>query len=230
MSLSSAIQRSNEIRDRLGIPNAVRTVGTNGFDQVLANAQNRFDLGPAKIKTESTMVSPGEWGDNANYVPGQTSTSDNTVGSPADDIGTAGFATPAKVDGWSPQVSAMMDTAAKKYGVPKALLTSVSRAESAFRSDISSPAGAVGMMQLMPATAKGLGVSDIKDPWQNIAGGAKYLRQLLDRFNGDATKAVAGYNAGPNAVQKYGGVPPYKETQTYVARVFDYAKELGYTP
>ena len=85
-------------------------------------------------------------------------------------------------------------------------------------------------MQLMPATARGLGVTDIKDPWQNLAAGTKYLRQLLDRFDGDVSKTVAGYNAGPNAVAQYGGVPPYEETRTYVARVFDYAAELGFTP
>jgi soluble lytic murein transglycosylase-like protein len=225
MSLSSAIQRASEISQQLGIPSEVRTVGSQGFDAVLANAQNRFDLGPAKLTTMSTIVAPAEWGNNANYVPQST-----TAGDPSAGIGTAGYATPAKVNGWSPQVSAMMETASAKYGVPKALLTSVSRAESAFRSEVSSPAGAVGMMQLMPATARGLGVTDITDPWQNIAGGAKYLRQLLDRFGGDSTKAVAAYNAGPNAVQKYGGVPPYHETQTYVARVFGYAKELGFAP
>jgi soluble lytic murein transglycosylase-like protein len=85
-------------------------------------------------------------------------------------------------------------------------------------------------MQLMPATARGLGVSDIRDPWQNLAGGTKYLRQLLDRFDGDVTKAIAGYNAGPGAVQQHGGVPPYAETRTYVARVLDYAAELGFKP
>jgi soluble lytic murein transglycosylase-like protein len=227
MTLASAIHRANEIRERLGLPTNVRTVGSQGFDSVLANAQNRFDQGPAKIQTQSTAGAPGEWGNNVNYV---ASRSVGGGGSPSADIGTAGFATPAKVDGWSPAVSSMMDAASKRFGVPKELLISVSRAESAFRSEISSPAGAQGMMQLMPATAKGLGVTDTSDPWQNIAGGAKYLRQLLDRFNGDATKAVAGYNAGPNAVQKYGGVPPYKETQTYVARVFGYAAELGWKP
>ncbi|MCW2949866.1 MAG: hypothetical protein JWN41_879 [Thermoleophilia bacterium] len=171
----------------------------------------------------STSGAAGEWGNNQNAAP-----SASAGGSASSGIGSAGFSTPAKVNGWSPQVSAMMDTASARFGVPKALLTSVSRAESAFRSEVKSPAGAVGMMQLMPATAKGLGVSDITDPWQNIAGGAKYLRQLLDRFDGNATKAVAAYNAGPNAVQKYGGIPPYKETQTYVARVFGYASELGF--
>ena len=83
-----------------------------------------------------------------------------------------------------------------------------------------SPAGAVGVMQLMPETAAGLGVN----PYNlegNVEGGAKYLREMLDTFGGDVKKAVAAYNAGPNAVKAYGGVPPYAETQDYVNRVLD---------
>ena len=83
-----------------------------------------------------------------------------------------------------------------------------------------SPAGAIGVMQLMPDTAASLGVNPY-DKQQNIEGGAKYLRQMLDSFGGDVKKAVAAYNAGPNAVKKYGGIPPYPETQSYVDKVLD---------
>ncbi|MCW2925852.1 MAG: hypothetical protein JWM98_3256 [Thermoleophilia bacterium] len=232
MSYADAIARVSELQGRFGMQANVRTVGSQGFDQVLATARNRFAEGPSKIVTASSEVPPGQWGTGTN-VPGSTArmlAGTKGAESASAPIGSPGFATPAKVDGWSPQLKSMVDAASQRFGVPRELVIAVSRAESAFRSQITSPAGAQGLMQLMPATAKGLGVTDTSDPWQNIAGGTKYLRQLMDRFHGDVTKVVASYNAGPNAVQKYGGVPPYAETKSYVARVLDYAAELGFTP
>ena len=85
--------------------------------------------------------------------------------------------------------------------------------------DVVSTAGAVGVMQLMPETAQGLGVRNSKDPRENIDGGVRYLKQLMTTFDGDLTKVVAAYNAGPQAVQKYNGIPPYSETKDYVAKV-----------
>jgi len=117
--------------------------------------------------------------------------------------------------------------AAEQYGLPVSLLKAVGRAESGFQADVVSPCGAQGIMQLMPSTARALGVSNAFDPQQNIMGGAKFLRQMLDRFNGDVSLALAAYNAGPGAVSKYGGVPPYKETQNYVAKVQRYAGEFA---
>lgn len=118
---------------------------------------------------------------------------------------------------------AYFQAASDTYQVPVNLLKAVAKAESDFTPDAVSHCGAQGIMQLMPATARSLGVTNAFDPAQNIMGGAKFLRQLLDRFDGNVTLAVAGYNAGPGAVQKYGGVPPYKETQNYVAKVLGYA-------
>ena len=93
--------------------------------------------------------------------------------------------------------------------------------ESGGNASATSGAGAAGLMQLMPATAQALGVTNPYDPAQNVRGGATYLRQLLDRFGGEVPTAVAAYNAGPGAVERFGGIPPYTETQTYVARVMD---------
>jgi soluble lytic murein transglycosylase-like protein len=119
--------------------------------------------------------------------------------------------------------AAEISAAAARNGVDPALLTGLIRAESNFNPNAKSPAGAQGLTQLMPATAAGLGVTNPLDPAQAIEGGAKYLRQQLDRFGGDASKALAAYNAGPGAVQRFGGVPPYEETQNYVRRVLAYA-------
>lgn len=110
--------------------------------------------------------------------------------------------------------------AAETYQVPVGLLKAVAKVESDFTADAVSCCGAQGVMQLMPATARYLGVTDAFDPAQNIMGGAKYLRQLLDRFNGDVSKALAGYNAGPGAVEKCGGVPSY--ARGYVNKVLGY--------
>jgi soluble lytic murein transglycosylase-like protein len=106
--------------------------------------------------------------------------------------------------------------AAKKHGIDPALLAGLVKQESGFNPNAGSPAGARGLTQLMPGTAAGLGVSNVLDPIQSLDGGAKYLRQQLDAFGGDVTRALAAYNAGPGAVQRYGGVPPYAETQNYV--------------
>ncbi|USF25660.1 Membrane-bound lytic murein transglycosylase F [Firmicutes bacterium ASF500] len=112
--------------------------------------------------------------------------------------------------------------ASEAYGVPVNLLKAVAKAESAFDPTAVSHCGAQGVMQLMPATARAMGVTDAFDPAQNIMGGAKYLSQMLDTFDGDVSLAVAAYNAGPGAVKKHGGIP-YESTRNYVNKVLDYA-------
>lgn len=119
-------------------------------------------------------------------------------------------------------MDAIFEEAASAYNVSVNLIKAVAKAESGFNPNAVSKSGAIGVMQLMPSTARSLGVTDPYDARQNIMGGTKYLRQNLDRFNGNVSLALAAYNAGPNAVQKYGGIPPYQETQNYVKIVTSY--------
>jgi soluble lytic murein transglycosylase-like protein len=113
----------------------------------------------------------------------------------------------------------MLTDAAQRYNLDPALLKAVAQTESNFSSAAVSHAGAKGVMQLMDATARQLGVTNSFDPAENIDGGARYLRQMLDRYQGNEVLAVAAYNAGPGAVDKWGGLPPYAETRAYVPRV-----------
>lgn len=137
-------------------------------------------------------------------------------------------ATPVASGGGPTAYDAQIQAAAAKYGVDAGLLKGLIRAESNFNPNAKSPAGAMGLTQLMPGTAQSLGVTNPLDPAQAIDGGAKYLSQQLKAFGGDVQKTLAAYNAGPGAVQKYGGVPPYAETQAYVKRVLEYARGYGY--
>ena len=117
-----------------------------------------------------------------------------------------------------PSPSQLADAAAEKYGLPSWLVRGVMAAESGNRPDAISPKGAVGLMQLMPPTAKLLG-ADPADPRQNVDAGTRYLRSLLEKYNYGLWHALAAYNAGPGAVQKYRGIPPYAETVNYIQRI-----------
>jgi soluble lytic murein transglycosylase-like protein len=131
---------------------------------------------------------------------------------------------PGTASSGSSQYDPLIEEAARRYGLEPAVLHGLIQQESGFDPNATSSAGAEGLTQLMPGTAASLGVSDPMNPAQSIEGGARYLSQLMTQFGGNVSDALAAYNAGPGAVQRYGGVPPYAETESYVSKVLGYAQ------
>jgi soluble lytic murein transglycosylase-like protein len=170
---------------------------------------DRHEASGAKVRLYNAdgyieMDAAAVWGYEAEeYVP--------PVAAPA-------AAVPVVVAQPAPSPSQLADAAADKYGLPRRLVRSVMARESDFQPQAVSPKGAIGLMQLMPATAEALG-ADPRDPAQNVDAGTRYLRDLLEKYDGGLWHALAAYNAGPGAVDKYQGVPPYPETIDYVGKI-----------
>lgn len=224
MSYIDAVNRMGQIEQRLGIlDNANWQRGS--FETVLSTARSRLTSGPERIDTAGIPTSTGDSPDGFEAQ----ARSARPLGSIGSTLPSSGASTTTGTGKVPADLAPIFAQAAAKTGVPEALIKAVARAESGFRVTAASPAGAEGIMQLMPGTARGLGVTNSMDPEQNILGGARYLKQMLTRFDGDVKLALAGYNAGPNAVARYGGVPPYKETQNYVVKVGGYAAQYGLT-
>ncbi|MGD1215522.1 MAG: lytic transglycosylase domain-containing protein [Terriglobales bacterium] len=142
---------------------------------------------------------------------------DLSLPAPADSQ--ASTTSPSAKFGPAPALNQVVNSASAAYHLDPDLVNSVIHAESGFNSRAVSPKGARGLMQLMPGTANQLGVNDAFDPQTNVEGGSRYLRELLERYNFDLVKALAAYNAGPQRVEQYQGVPPFRETRAYVARI-----------
>ena len=222
-----ALNRILEIQQRIKEieKNFATKIQSNDFQTVLENAMTRQTekikpieeflaenkLQPLKDKTTTTAEKFSETLQEPKYFGGVNVTEENPVNESA-----------RRTENAAPTTTEQMIlSAARKFGVDSELVKAVATAESDLNQAARSAVGAIGVMQLMPETAESLGVNPY-DEKQNIEGGAHYLRQMLDKFNGNLQNAIAAYNAGPGAVQKYGGVPPYSETQNYVGRVLDF--------
>jgi soluble lytic murein transglycosylase-like protein len=200
MSVTAAVARIAELQSLLGMAAPSPTGGTaapTAFADQLASA-SASATDPAR---SFAAAAPG-----------------GTLAPAAAAAPTGASSLPASVP-----FGAEITAAAQRHDIDPALLAGLIKQESGFNPNARSHAGAQGLTQLMPGTAAGLGVTNSLDPAQAIEGGAKYLAQQLEAFGGDVTRALAAYNAGPGAVQRFGGVPPYAETQNYVRRVQSYA-------
>ena len=157
----------------------------------------------------------------------QNTISTNTAVSDTSTVSTGQTAASSASSYTSNELDSIFEDAANTYGVSSIILKSIAKAESGFNPSAVSNAGAVGIMQLMPSTAAALGVSNSYDARENIMGGAKYISQLLSNYQGNISLALAAYNAGSANVDKYGGIPPFTETQNYVKKVLSYMEEFG---
>jgi len=213
-----------------GVSKEVPNSSIYSFDDLAARipkmTDNIFDHVPSKSVNKS-MDMPFAHTSEINFVGGENLTykSNGKISPEAEkEIRAAG-----RRCGYDPdKVLAKVQECAKKYNLDPNAVLALMKKESSFNPYKPSPAGAIGPMQLMPGTAKELGVNPY-NLYENIEGGCKYLAQMNKTFKGDSKLAFAGYNAGGGAVKKYGGVPPYKETQDYVAKVSNYWQDFSQT-
>lgn len=183
---------------------------SNGGSVDMSLVQRFFDQNGINIELCRNTVSPSAAVNNTVAYSGSPAINSGSV-----KLEASGLSCSADLD-------AIFNEAASKYGVDAKFLKAIAKCESDFSTECTSRSGAMGIMQLMPQTAASLGVTNAYDPYQNIMGGARYISEKLTQYNGDKSLALAAYNAGSGNVAKYGGIPPFKETQNYVAKVMAY--------
>ena len=201
---------------------------SNGGSVDMSLVQRFFDQNGINIELCRNTVSPSAAVNNTAAYSGSPAgiSSDtntyNAAASGASGISSSSVKLEASGLSCSADLDAIFNEAASKYGVDAKFLKAIAKCESDFSTECTSRSGAMGIMQLMPQTAASLGVTNAYDPYQNIMGGARYISEKLTQYNGDKSLALAAYNAGSGNVAKYGGIPPFKETQNYVAKVMAY--------
>jgi hypothetical protein len=189
------------------------TVDGSSFVDVPTAEIEHFEAAPDLPASGSRLPAPGAKSKSPLLAKNARNGAPSVLGAPGFPS-TSRFPANGSVD-----LNEVVNSASGRYRLDPDLVTSVIKAESGFNVRAVSPKGAQGLMQLMPGTASQLGVPNAFDPAANVEGGAKYLRELLERYNFDLVKALAAYNAGPQRVEQFGGVPPYYETRVYVAKV-----------
>ena len=217
-------QRINEIQKNFGVVTTPQTNSNNNFQVELEQAMAKVKPIEQFLAENKVMPVNENAAANAEKVA-MALIGDNSAGNSVrmtSDTENFNTETLRRNEESAPNsTEGMIEAAARRFGVDSELIKAIATAESNMNQNARSHVGAIGVMQLMPETAESLGVNPY-DEKQNIEGGAHYIRQMLDKFNGNLPNAIAAYNAGPGAVQKYGGVPPYNETQNYVGRVLDF--------
>lgn len=195
------------------------TLGISNYGNKSSAAETASDdstVNSSSTTGSSSAANSSDAASSSNAANNSTAAGSSNVSDSSNTTGSSDIlACPAELE-------AYFQEAAEAYGVSITLLKAIAKAESNFQADATSHSGAMGIMQLMPFTAEELGVSDAYDPHENIMGGAKLISQLLQKYNNNISLAVAAYNAGSGSVDKYGGIPPFTETQNYVEKVLSY--------